>query len=87
MALCIAAWLRAEPARKRATADGARCACAGERRVTVVRSPRSGVNFFDLGEFEEQMAAAYARAQPAMRQVRERQSSRRQPSPIRRAGT
>ncbi|KAK9820943.1 hypothetical protein WJX81_000057 [Elliptochloris bilobata] len=57
----------------------------GQRRVTVVRSPRSGVNFFDLGNFEDQMAAAFQRAQPAMRQVRERHSSRRQPSPIRRA--
>lgn len=53
--------------------------------MTVVRSPRSGVNFFSLGDFEEQVAAAYLRAQPAMRQVRERHSSRRQPSPIRRA--
>jgi hypothetical protein len=53
--------------------------------VTVVNSPRSGVNFFSLGDFEEQVAAAYQRAQPAMRQVRERRSGRRQPSPIRRA--
>jgi hypothetical protein len=58
---------------------------AGERRVTVVNSPRSGVNFFSLGDFEEQVAAAFQRAQPAMRQVRERQSGRRQPSPVRRA--
>lgn len=53
--------------------------------MTVVRSPKSGVNFFSLGDFEVQVAAAYQRAQPAMRQVLERRSSRRQPSPVRRA--
>jgi hypothetical protein len=41
----------------------------GERRVTVVRSPKSGVNFFSLGEFEDQLEMARVRAQPAIRQV------------------
>ena len=43
---------------------------AGERRVTVVRSPKSGVNFFSLGDFEEQLEMACERAQPAIYQVR-----------------
>ena len=42
---------------------------SGERRVTVVRSPKSGVNFFSLGDFEEQLEMASARAQPAIVQV------------------
>jgi len=42
---------------------------AGERRVTVVRSPKSGVNFFSLGDFEEQFEMAFRRAEPAVRQV------------------
>ena len=42
---------------------------AGERRVTVVRSPKSGVNFFSLGDFEEQLEMACVRAQPAIHQV------------------
>lgn len=33
-------------------------ASTGEQRVTVIRSPRSNVNFFDLGEFEAQFEAA-----------------------------
>lgn len=45
--------------------------CAGERRVTVVRSPKSGVNFFSLGDFEEQLEMACQRAQPAIYQVRQ----------------
>ena len=43
--------------------------CEGERRITVVRSPKSGVNFFSLGDFDLQFEAAYERAMPAMRQV------------------
>ncbi|CAK0784113.1 hypothetical protein CVIRNUC_007316 [Coccomyxa viridis] len=44
----------------------------GERRVTVVRSPKSGVNFFSLGDFEEQLEMASTRAQPAILQAVER---------------
>ncbi len=35
----------------------------------MVRSPKSGVNFFSLGDFDLQFEAAYQRATPAMRQV------------------
>ena len=35
----------------------------------MVRSPKSGVNFFSLGDFEEQLEMASARAQPAILQV------------------
>jgi len=35
----------------------------------VVRSPKSGVNFFSLGDFEEQLELACVRAQPAINQV------------------
>ena len=38
--------------------------------MTVVRSPKSGVNFFSLGDFEEQLEMACERAQPAIYQVR-----------------
>ncbi|CAL8469101.1 g8642 [Coccomyxa elongata] len=48
----------------------------GERRITVVRSPKSGVNFFSLGDFDLQFEAAYQRATPAMRQVVQRSRER-----------
>ncbi|KAK9908328.1 hypothetical protein WJX75_006132 [Coccomyxa subellipsoidea] len=48
----------------------------GERRITVVRSPKSGVNFFSLGDFDRQFDAAYQRAAPAMRQVVQRTRER-----------
>ena len=35
----------------------------------MVRSPKSGVNFFSLGDFEEQLEMASLRAQPAIHQV------------------
>ena len=35
----------------------------------MVRSPKSGVNFFSLGDFEEQLEMASTRAQPAILQV------------------
>ncbi len=35
----------------------------------MVRSPKSGVNFFSLGDFEEQLEMACVRAQPAINQV------------------
>lgn len=38
----------------------------GEKKITICRSPKSGANFFALGNFEEQVSAAYARAQPAI---------------------
>lgn len=57
---------RSDAARLALTTVGAG---AGERRITVVRSPKSGVNFFSLGDFDQQFEAAYHRAAPAMRQV------------------
>ena len=44
----------------------ARCRTAGEKQVTVVRSPRARANFFDLGDFEQHMDASYRRAMPAI---------------------
>jgi hypothetical protein len=32
--------------------------CAGENDLVVVRSPKSGVNFFSLGNFSGQLEAA-----------------------------
>ena len=43
---------------------------AGEKKITVCRSPKSGANFFALGNFEQQVAAAYARAQPTIAAAR-----------------
>ena len=37
---------------------------AGERRVTVIRSPRSKVSFFSLGDFEGQVISPAARPAP-----------------------
>lgn len=54
------------------------CVFAGEQRITLCRSPKSGANFFSLGNFEEQLAAAYARAQPAIDTAR----SNRQAAPV-----
>jgi hypothetical protein len=50
---------------------------AGERRVTLVRSPKSGVNFFSLGDFGGQMEAAYLRTKPAMQRVIQREQERK----------
>ncbi|KAL3138940.1 hypothetical protein ABBQ32_005753 [Trebouxia sp. C0010 RCD-2024] len=41
-------------------------AATGEKKITVCRSPKSGANFFALSNFEEQVSAAYARAQPTI---------------------
>ena len=38
----------------------------GEKKITVCRSPKSGANFFALGNFDEQVAAAYDRAQSSI---------------------
>lgn len=54
------------------------CVLLGEQRITLCRSPKSGANFFSLGNFEEQLAAAYARAQPAIHTAR----SNRQAAPV-----
>jgi len=44
-------------------------AATGEADVHVVRSPKSGVNFFDLGNFEQQFDAARRRARPLLEQL------------------
>lgn len=41
-------------------------ASTGESNVYIVRSPKSGVNFFSLGDFESHMNAAVKRARPAL---------------------
>ncbi|GIL57044.1 hypothetical protein Vafri_12282 [Volvox africanus] len=38
----------------------------GESSIVVIKSPRSGANFFDLGSFEEHMDAASTRARPLL---------------------
>lgn len=47
----------------------------GERDVVLVQSPRSGVSFFDLGDFEGQMSGAYIRALPPVSAVAGRPTS------------
>jgi hypothetical protein len=42
----------------------------GEHEIYLVHSPKSGVNFFDLGDFETHMLAAYERARPVTEQVK-----------------
>jgi hypothetical protein len=44
-------------------------AATGESEVHVVRSPKSGVNFFDLGDFDLQFDAARRRARPMLEQL------------------
>lgn len=44
-------------------------AATGESDVHVVRSPKSGVNFFDLGDFDHQFDAARRRARPMLEQL------------------
>jgi hypothetical protein len=44
-------------------------AATGESEVHVVRSPKSGVNFFDLGDFDQQFDAARRRARPVLEQL------------------
>jgi hypothetical protein len=44
-------------------------AATGEADVHVVRSPKSGVNFFDLGNFDQQFDAARRRARPVLEQL------------------
>lgn len=48
----------------------------GERRVTVVRSPKSGVSLWSLGDVGGQYEAARERAMPAAYAVMERQGAR-----------
>lgn len=49
----------------------------GEPHVTVVHSPKSGANFFSLGEFEKHMQASKNRAQPLLVQARAAQQGSR----------
>lgn len=42
----------------------------GEKNILVVKSPKSGVNFFSLGDVEGAMAATMMRARPVMEQVK-----------------
>jgi hypothetical protein len=44
-------------------------AATGEVDVHVVRSPKSGVNFFDLGDFDQQFDGARRRARPMIEQL------------------
>ena len=44
-------------------------AAAGEAGVHVVRSPKSGVSFFSLGDFDRQFDAARRRARPVLERV------------------
>ncbi len=48
----------------------------GERRVTVVRSPKSGVSLWSLGDVGGQFEAARERAVPAAYAVMERQGTK-----------
>ncbi len=50
--------------------SGADDCAVGEKDVHVVRSPRSGANFLDLGEFTEQFNTARRRAQPVLERAR-----------------
>jgi hypothetical protein len=69
---------------------------AGESAIHVVRCPKSGVNFFDLGDFERQFTDAHQRASSRLQSyratlsklpqvsaaaaVQQQQSSQQQPS-------
>lgn len=44
-------------------------AATGELDVHVVKSPKSGVNFFDLGDFDQQFDSARRRARPMLEQL------------------
>ena len=44
---------------------------AAHQNAVVVKSPKSGVNFFNLGDYEEQFEAARQRALPVLRQLLE----------------
>ncbi|GBF93910.1 hypothetical protein Rsub_06159 [Raphidocelis subcapitata] len=50
--------------------SGADCPVAtGEADVHVVRSPKSGVSFFDLGEFDHHFDSARRRARPVLERI------------------
>jgi predicted acylesterase/phospholipase RssA len=51
-------------------------AATGEAALHVVRSPKSGVSFFDLGAFGEQFDGARGRALPVVRRAAERERQR-----------
>lgn len=42
----------------------------GEPEIFIVRSPKSGVNFFDLGDVDRHMQEAYERARPVTEHVK-----------------
>jgi hypothetical protein len=44
-------------------------AATGEADVHVVRSPKSGVSFFDLGEFDQHFDASRRRARPVLERL------------------
>jgi hypothetical protein len=44
---------------------------AAHQNAVVVKSPKSGVNFFNLGDYEQQFEAARQRALPVLRQLLE----------------
>jgi hypothetical protein len=46
------------------------CLCAGENDLVVVRSPKSGVNFFSLGNFTGQLEAARYRTHQELQNER-----------------
>ena len=46
-------------------------AAAAHQNAVVVNSPKSGVNFFNLGDYEQQFEAARQRALPVLRQLLE----------------
>jgi hypothetical protein len=48
---------------------------AGESNVLVVHSPKSGVNFFNLGDFEGQMNTALERSLISISKAQRRKAS------------
>jgi hypothetical protein len=44
-------------------------AATGEADVHVVRSPKSGVNFFDLGDFDQHFDSSRRRARPVLERL------------------
>lgn len=53
----------------------------GEKNVTVVMSPKAGVNFFSLGEYDDHFQNAFRRARPLVEKVK--RDSNRSPDRVR----
>ena len=53
---------------------------SGENNVTVVNSPKSGVNFFSLGDFKLDMEKAANRAKPQLDILRKGNTVKAKPS-------